>query len=57
VRDNGEGQDDPRDEATDLIYGIPPQFNVAQRHCTTGSPPGVFNKFGEIARANVQVRP
>lgn len=58
VRDNGEGQADPRDEATDLIWGIPPQFNAAQRHCTPpGFPPGAFNKFGEIARANVQVRP
>jgi hypothetical protein len=57
VRDNGEGQDDPRDEATDLIYGIPPQFNAAQRHCDVGFSPGAFNVFGEIARANVQVRP
>jgi hypothetical protein len=58
VRDNGEGQNDPRDEATDLIYGIPPRFNAAQRHCTPpGFPPGAFNKFGESERGNVQVRP
>jgi hypothetical protein len=57
VRDNGEGENDPRDQATDLIWGIPPQFNAAQRHCTTGFPPGAFNKFGEIERGNVQVRP
>jgi hypothetical protein len=29
VRDNGEGQAEPRDEASDLIWGIPPQFNAA----------------------------
>jgi hypothetical protein len=57
VRDNGEGENEPRDQATDLIWGIPPQFNAAQRHCTTGFPPGAFNVFGEIVRANVQVRP
>jgi hypothetical protein len=58
VRDNGEGENDPGDQATDLIYGIPPRFNAAQRHCTPpGFPPGAFNKFGALARANVQVRP
>jgi hypothetical protein len=57
VRDNGEGQNDPRDQATDLIWGIPPQFTAAARHCTIGFPPGAFNVFREIARGNVQVRP
>ena len=57
VRDNGEGQADPRDEATDLIWGIPSQFNLAGRHCAVGLRPQFFNTFGEIARANVQVRP
>jgi hypothetical protein len=56
VRDNGEGQDEPRDQATDMIWGFPPQFNVAQRHCDVGRP-GLFNVFREIARGNVQVWP
>jgi hypothetical protein len=57
VRDNGEGQHEPRDEATDLIYGIPLSVNAAQRHCTIGFSPAAFNQFGPIARGNVQVRP
>lgn len=57
VRDNGEGQNEPRDQATDLIYGIPARFNVAARHCAVGIRPEFFNKFGEIERGNVQVRP
>jgi hypothetical protein len=57
VRDNGEGQDEPRDQASDLLFGFPPQFNFAQRHCTTGFPPGFFSVFREPARGNVQVRP
>jgi hypothetical protein len=54
VRDNGEGEADPRDQASDIIWGIPSQFNAAQRHCTTGF---TFNIFREIERGNVQVRP
>ena len=57
VRDNGEGQNEPRDQASDLIFGIPPQLNFAARHCTVGFPPALFNEFGEFVRANVQVRP
>ena len=57
VRDNGEGQTEPRDEASDLIWGIPPQFNAAGRNCAGVIPLSRFNVFGEIARANVQVRP
>jgi hypothetical protein len=57
VRDNGEGQNEPRDQASDLIYGIPPQFTAAARHCAVGFSPGAFNVFREIERANVQVRP
>jgi hypothetical protein len=57
VRDNGEGQNEPRDEATDLIWGIPPQFTAAARHCAVGIRLSFFNVFGPIERANVQVRP
>jgi hypothetical protein len=57
VRDNGEGESDPRDQTSDLLWGFPPQFNVAQRHCTTGFPPGFFSVFREIERGNVQVWP
>jgi hypothetical protein len=57
VRDNGEGQSEPRDEATDLVWGIPPQFNAAARNCAGVVPFSFFNVFGPIARANVQVRP
>lgn len=57
VRDNGEGQTDPRDEASDLIWGIPPQFNAAARNCAGQIPLSRFNEFGPIVRGNVQVRP
>jgi hypothetical protein len=57
VRDNGEGQNEPEDEATDLVWGIPPQFNAAARNCAGQVPFTFFNEFGPIARANVQVRP
>jgi hypothetical protein len=57
VRDNGEGQMDPRDEASDLIWGIPPVFNAAGRNCAGAIPLSRFNVFGLIARGNVQVRP
>jgi hypothetical protein len=57
VRDNGEGQTEPRDEASDLIWGIPPQFNAAGRNCAGVIPLSRFNVFGPIERANVQVRP
>jgi hypothetical protein len=55
VRDNGEGQNDPRDQATDLRFGQPP--GVAEFHCAVGVPPEAFGTFGENERANVQVRP
>jgi len=55
VRDNGEGQNDPRDQATDLRFGLPPGF--AEFHCTVGFPPEAFGTFGDTERANVQVRP
>jgi hypothetical protein len=57
VRDNGEGENEPRDEATDLIYGFPPNLNVAARHCAVGIRLSFFSVFGPIERANVQVRP
>lgn len=57
VRDNGEGENEPRDEASDLIWGIPPQFNAAARNCAGAIPLSRFNVFGPIARGNVQVRP
>jgi hypothetical protein len=57
VRDNGEGEKEPRDEATDLIWGIPTQFTAAARHCAVGIRLTFFNIFGEFLRANVQVRP
>jgi hypothetical protein len=57
VRDNGEGQNEPRDEATDLVWGIPPQFNAAARNCAGLVPFSFFSVFGPIARGNVQVRP
>jgi hypothetical protein len=55
VRDNGEGQNDPRDEVTDLRFGQPP--GSAEFHCAVGVPPEAFGTFGENERANVQVRP
>jgi hypothetical protein len=57
VRDNGEGENEPRDEATDVIFGIPPQFTAAARHCAVGIRLSFFTVFGPIDRANVQVRP
>ena len=57
VRDNGEGQNEPRDDATDLVWGIPPQFNAAARNCAGQVPFSFYNVFGPIARGNVQVRP
>jgi hypothetical protein len=57
VRDNGEGEHEPRDEATDLVWGIPPQFNSAGRNCAGLIPFSFFSVFGPIARGNVQVRP
>lgn len=57
VRDNGEGRNEPRDEATDLVWGIPPQFNAAARNCAGQVPLSFYNVFGLIERANVQVRP
>jgi hypothetical protein len=57
VRDNGEGRSEPRDEATDLIWGIPPQFNAAGRNCAGLVPFSFFGVFGPIARGNVQVWP
>jgi hypothetical protein len=56
VRDNGEGANDPPDQATDLRWGfISPAITVF--HCATGVPPGNFGTFGNDVRANVQVRP
>jgi hypothetical protein len=57
VRDNGEGQMDPRDEATDVIWGIPPQFNAAARNCAGQIPFSRFTLFGPFERGNVQVWP
>ncbi len=57
VRDNGEGKKDPEDQGTDLRWGIPPEFEAAEFHCTTGFLPEEFGTFGETERANVQVRP
>jgi hypothetical protein len=55
VRDNGEGNNDPPDEATDLRFGLPP--GIAETHCTVGFPPEAFGTFGPSERGNVQVRP
>lgn len=55
VRDNGEGNNAPPDEATDLRFGLPPGF--AEFHCTVGFPPEAFGTFGDSERGNVQVRP
>jgi hypothetical protein len=55
VRDNGEGSDDPPDEATDLRFGLPP--GNAEFHCAVGFPPEAFGTFGPSERGNVQVRP
>jgi hypothetical protein len=57
VRDNGEGAQDPEDQGTDLRFGLPPEEEFAEFHCTTGFPPEAFGTFGETERANVQVRP
>jgi hypothetical protein len=57
VRDNGEGQNEPRDEASDLLFGIPPQFNAAARNCAGVIPLTRFTVFGPFLRGNVQVRP
>jgi hypothetical protein len=57
VRDNGEGQNEPRDEATDLVWGFPPRFNAAARNCAGLVPFSSFGVFGPIERGNVQVRP
>jgi hypothetical protein len=57
VADNGEGANAPPDQATDLRYGLDPQFNQAAIHCEEGFPTEVFGTFGESLRANVQVRP
>jgi hypothetical protein len=56
VRDNGEGANDPPDQATDLRWG---QLTSAAAlfHCATGFPPSAFGTFGDDLRANVQVRP
>jgi hypothetical protein len=58
VVDNGEGQNAPRDEATDLRWGLlDPEFSFAAFHCDVGFSPDDFGTFGESLRANVQVRP
>jgi hypothetical protein len=59
VVDNGEGANAPRDEATDLRWGLlDPEFSFAAFHCDEGfSPTDDFGTFGETLRANVQVRP
>ncbi len=55
VRDNGEGKKAPRDEATDLRYGVTQAS--ADAHCATGIDPAAFGTFQESDRGNVQVRP
>jgi hypothetical protein len=55
VRDNGEGANDPEDQATDLRFFQPP--GTAEFHCAVGFPPEAFGTFGNNERANVQVRP
>lgn len=57
VRDNGEGRNDPRDQATDLRFAFPPEAGIADFHCAVGFPPEAFGTFGDNLRANVQVRP
>jgi hypothetical protein len=58
VVDNGEGRNAPRDEATDLRWGLfDPEFSFAAFHCGVGFSPEDFGTFGENLRANIQVRP
>jgi hypothetical protein len=58
VVDNGEGRKAPRDQATDLRWGlVAPGFSFAAFHCEVGFTPEDFGTFGESVRANVQVRP
>ena len=58
VVDHGEGARAPRDQATDLRWGLLAEgFSFAAFHCEVGFPPDDFGTFGENLRANVQVRP
>jgi hypothetical protein len=56
VRDNGEGSNDPPDQATDLRWGFTNPA-IVTTHCAVGFPPEVFGTFGNSLRANVQVKP
>lgn len=55
VVDNGEGLNEPKDEATDLTYGWAAGSGINDAHCAAGDQ--FTNFFGPLLRGNIQVRP
>ena len=56
VRDNGEGEKDPPDQATDMRNDFTDPV-IPEAHCAIGFPPEAFGTFGDIKRGNVEVKP